>query len=975
MNLRQTLPIVLCLLNLAVCGQKKPPALQSVNNALERHLKERDWASFLTDLEKLEQVIYSEEVDKELFYGWIKRALSVIDNNELEFRAQLHQAAGHYLDDNLLHIDSALNHFRQAEAIMIQAKGEINNVVASCQISQGDLFKYRYYEFNKAEKYYEKALDVLEKVPDVDSILLTKVYYNLATTNRSQRDYDKALAYGLSCMQLSEQINHPVFKERIYNILANIYRDMGQTHEAKEYYNKAATLNVRVNHNKSDLAWHYGGLAETFKRDSVYNDAIVYFKKAIDLFEGLALQNQLVGDDLMLYMDDQVKYAEALRLVGRQADALYWYNKHFKTLKKFDLFFGRSRFDAYVELGDFYRHNHMFDSAMRQYDRALASISPTFLKNDIRQLLKEDKLSSHAYAHRVFSGKGAVLKALAKGQESSKNLVNALMHFEVAENLISSEYSDLDSESSKWSYLNNNFDIYEEILEVLYALRGKTDADTLMSKIFYFLERSKSRSLSEALNSKETAQTLSESDSLLRTHARMRSDMLAYQDKLQQLEDGTPEALVLRQRMVDTDRKIQAFEKTFEEEYPGYFTIRKRLATKTLDDVRAFLAPDACVIEYFWGNRNVYALIVTKAQSTFRLLGSVDKIGDQIRIMTAHFDFSKSNADINRFKSFTASAHRLYTSLLAPLISAESIDRIYVIPDGAVSLVPFDLLLTEPVSSMVIDYKHLPYVIKRYYTGYSYSAFTLIRNSAGNIASPALLGMAFTGGKRTRAYDEDLEEIVGSERELETLQKRFGNGNYLLGPEVTEYNFKRLAPAYDIIHLAIHGKGNPLLPFSASLFFRTKNDSIDDGRLHAYELFAMKLKAKLAVLSSCESGLGKSYKGDGMMSMASAFTYTGCENVLMSLWEVHDQISVDLMDSFYEALSEGRDIGEALRMAKLNYLENADEMTADPKLWGALAAYGNLKPLHTKSNSRTILFIVIGIFVLLCCIWIIRRVI
>ena len=133
--------------------------------------------------------------------------------------------------------------------------------------------------------------------------------------------------------------------------------------------------------------------------------------------------------------------------------------------------------------------------------------------------------------------------------------------------------------------------------------------------------------------------------------------------------------------------------------------------------------------------------------------------------------------------------------------------------------------------------------------------------------------------------------------------------------------------------------------------FNLNDDSIDDGELHAYELYGLKLKALMAVLSSCESGLGKGYRGEGMISMANAFTYSGCENILMSLWKVNDQTSTTLMDNFYEHLLEGESIDEALRQAKLNYLELSDELTAHPKIWAPLIAYGNLDEVFKTDRS------------------------
>jgi CHAT domain-containing protein len=107
----------------------------------------------------------------------------------------------------------------------------------------------------------------------------------------------------------------------------------------------------------------------------------------------------------------------------------------------------------------------------------------------------------------------------------------------------------------------------------------------------------------------------------------------------------------------------------------------------------------------------------------------------------------------------------------------------------------------------------------------------------------------------------------------------------------------------------------------------------------------------MAVLSACESGLGRGYKGEGMISMASAFTSAGCENTLMSLWKVNDQASTMLMDKFYQHLLEGEEIDDALRQAKLDYLLSSDELTADPRIWAPLVAYGSLYQIFKKDKS------------------------
>jgi hypothetical protein len=130
----------------------------------------------------------------------------------------------------------------------------------------------------------------------------------------------------------------------------------------------------------------------------------------------------------------------------------------------------------------------------------------------------------------------------------------------------------------------------------------------------------------------------------------------------------------------------------------------------------------------------------------------------------------------------------------------------------------------------------------------------------------------------------------------------------------------------------------------------------------------------MAVLTACESGLGKGYKGEGMMSMASAFTYSGCQNILMSLWKVNDQASNVLMEDFYAQLLEGTAVDEALRGAKLRYLERSDELSADPKIWAPLVAYGSADQIFRPSFSyRYILFATIALVAVFAIVFLRKR--
>ena len=137
----------------------------------------------------------------------------------------------------------------------------------------------------------------------------------------------------------------------------------------------------------------------------------------------------------------------------------------------------------------------------------------------------------------------------------------------------------------------------------------------------------------------------------------------------------------------------------------------------------------------------------------------------------------------------------------------------------------------------------------------------------------------------------------------------------------------------------------------SKFLFSPEADSSEDGKLHAYELFAMDLPAQMAVLSACNTGLGNLRRGEGMMSLAQAFTYAGCPSVVMSHWPVDDKSTADLMTSFYQHLADGLPKDEALRQARLGFLESATPANSHPYFWGGFVVLGDTSPIVTRSVS------------------------
>jgi CHAT domain-containing protein len=571
--------------------------------------------------------------------------------------------------------------------------------------------------------------------------------------------------------------------------------------------------------------------------------------------------------------------------------------------------------------------------------------------------------------NELLAKKSSALRAKFSLTQKSEYLVNALTCLRLAEKLLSKQRNTLDMEAAKWEFLDANYDLYETIIATLSEGAATLPADTINHLAFQYFEQSKARSLADALIQSELSNQISGEDSLFRLHNELKRQLFSAQDAIERelLNNKTKGKLSdFRQEIVKLDQQIHFCKLAIEEKFPGYFNAKYGYHSAPAGDIQKLMKEnDQVLLEYFWGSHSIYGIGINDKQIVFKKIGAPDSLNAIINKVLLHLRDTKSNADPSHFHSFTTHAHELYNILIKPFSSLiASHRRLQIIPDGAINQIPFEILLEQDEHSEHVSYRSLKYLLKSFSIGYaSSSAMLLHKTRQKRTSKPSLLAVGFTGGQNLRSSDQELADIEGVEKELEALEKWFDDGKFLIDKEATESNFKSLAPNFDIIHLAVHGLGDTEKNFAASLHFRSKSDNKDDGELHAYELYGLKLNALMAVLSSCESGLGKGYRGEGMISMASAFTYSGCKNTLMSLWKVNDQASVKLMDDFYGHISAGETIDDALRMSKLNYLETADELTADPKIWAPLVVYGSLETIFQTDRNRIFKISAFAIFI------------
>ncbi|MGD2087479.1 MAG: CHAT domain-containing protein [Candidatus Aminicenantes bacterium] len=188
-----------------------------------------------------------------------------------------------------------------------------------------------------------------------------------------------------------------------------------------------------------------------------------------------------------------------------------------------------------------------------------------------------------------------------------------------------------------------------------------------------------------------------------------------------------------------------------------------------------------------------------------------------------------------------------------------------------------------------------------------------------------------------------MDRLPHSGEEIKTIARLFEKKSLKSVVHLREQAAEEKAKAanmkdFDYIHFSCHGLLNDDFQ-SLVLSQLPAEKSKEDGYFTLNEIMNCDYHAKLVVLSACETGLGKMYKGEGVTGLTRAVMYAGTPAVVASLWKVDDIATKELMVYFYRnMLEKNMDKVEALRQAKLELLKNKNYRS--PLFWSAFVMYG-----------------------------------
>jgi CHAT domain-containing protein len=139
-------------------------------------------------------------------------------------------------------------------------------------------------------------------------------------------------------------------------------------------------------------------------------------------------------------------------------------------------------------------------------------------------------------------------------------------------------------------------------------------------------------------------------------------------------------------------------------------------------------------------------------------------------------------------------------------------------------------------------------------------------------------------------------------------------------------------------------------PMRSAVVLALDDDPREDGLLQMREIYDLKLRSELVVLSACQSGLGQHVKGEGIQGINRSFFHAGTSAVLMSLWPVNDQVTSQFMERFYFHLLSAEPIMGALRTTKLEMISS--DSVDHPYYWAGFIVSGKADQIIFPEKSK-----------------------
>jgi CHAT domain-containing protein len=458
--------------------------------------------------------------------------------------------------------------------------------------------------------------------------------------------------------------------------------------------------------------------------------------------------------------------------------------------------------------------------------------------------------------------------------------------------------------------------LYEKLVVILAAKYEESRQDALLDSLVRYTELAKSRSLLESLDRlhgnaisgipaglrKQERRVLAQIE---RTENEFNDSLPpAKRDALQNHIAELDAALAdvrLRQSLADSRAS-----RSLQPQPPSVAELKTRL-----------LDSHTVVLDYLLAPDQSFLIAISRDSVSLYTLPPRSLLTEQFANYTALLQ--RSAGEESLIDSLKNAAEVLARTVFGPFFDKlPRYERLYISADGALSLLSFEALICD--GKYLIERSQVTYIPALELLG------DVSKNSAPAQAHLLMIADPMPSDKlRPLPYSlkeaQWISELFPADH-CKILTGKNAARSVLMSPEISQYN---------IIHFATHSTVNPDDPLRSRIWLSPDTTADSSDYLSLRDVMQLSLPADLIVLSSCESGGGRFQLGEGIEGFVRGFMSAGCNNVVVSLWDVEDFASAIFMKEFYRNLRSG--YAEALRQAKLSMINSPRLRLRHPFYW------------------------------------------
>lgn len=741
---------------------------------------------------------------------------------------------------------------------------------------------------------------------------------NLGVLHRTLGEYEAAVALYLEALETFRKVGDQRWEARILHNLAGAYFFLGDPVRARIFGDQALEQRLAVG-DRSGAAFELQRLGQLELELERPAEARDFFRRTLELgkeSEDPRIEAQALGFLGWAYLG----LGDPERALELTQQALASIEATGDRSLRANLLRGSGRF--LFELG-------RLDAAVQTLGEALESCRA---------------LGNPRAAAWTLYWTAETVAAQGKKQEALETVDQALASFEsLRESIANNELRATFSGS-----LRDAYDLKIELLMERHAERNE-DPGALLAALDTS-ERARAWGLVELLRRAEVeASTVVSDPRVSRQLQSARRRFRSAADRLQGSSAKPEDRAVLEAALVESLADLEGLEARLRRDDPPASDL-VRPQPLAAGEIQKLLEPGVALLEYALGRRRGWLFLVTSAS---------------LRAFELPRREVLEEAALRAYKALASpggtgeAAGELSRLALAPALdelARQGVERLAVVPDGALWYLPFAALPLTPDGRLVLDRYEvvsLPsasvLALERARDGGRKPAplgVAVVADpvfTAGDLRLPPAAGPAGTEAQRSGGVDLPRLRLARHEAEAITALAPPGETFAALDFEANrDLVLSGRLGEYRIVHFATHSlidDRHPALSGLALSFYDRRGRPLD-GFLRLGDVYGLKLDADLVVLSACRTALGREVRGEGLVGLVRGFLHAGSRRVTASLWSVGDRSTAELMGRFYRGLlAEKLPPATALRRAQLSL--RGEARWQDPHHWAGFVLIGD----------------------------------